>query len=380
MLGSYNPYKRQFSQILKYANLAQRAAKYMNIGGRRVIPDLRRAINTPLPIGRYRRGRPQPRISMNLSNSSAPSYTRTLTRRKKKRSRRDKRASLRKAKLNRKIRKIAQSQPPMGRVLVNTKKTAGTISNGINECSYNIVGAATSTTPEQWVIGDKAELQGLIDNEYTIVTAAGAEETTDLSVTNSNVVLHWKQFGKLDLVNNYAYPVEVVVYHLAVRVPYSGENPKTWTEEGLTNLNVTSSSTNICYYARHSRSLLKMHKVEKASVAVIKPGEHATYFIKTSGRVDKNSIMDSNYPSSNRNTKWFLVRMQGSIGHNLEVGVPDDDVGYTAGKLDCVFTRKSVFRHEGMRQVTTFKTLTSLGNAEEIALTRAPKAEEDVDL
>ena len=297
-----------------------------------------------------------PSMTGSLQGTSAPV---TVTNRRRKKKRKGKRKG--NLRFNRRIRKIVNQTPIRSVSQIKVTKISGVIGCGANQCSYND-SIADDINEAALRVANKTSLTGLCDNEFQIVNAAGTAETYNLTSLENNGRLNYHITGMLDMVNNYNFPAHCTVYHCVVKRggTTAAVAPVEMIIEGLGDRDVSNPSSNICYYANHSKLFQEKYKVVKQESIVIQPGEHAKYWLNTGKRyIDIRSLQDNAVENIANRTQYLVVRMQGAIGHEESGGATTDDVGYLEAQLDCVFTTKARFSYSGFNQKQRYTTNTT---------------------
>lgn len=162
--------------------------------------------------------------------------------------------------------------------------------------------------------------------------------------------------------NNYEIPVICQIY---VVIPRSdtGILPMTMVHDGLTDLGVTGTPSQVMTYPSDSHIFRENWKIVRYKKAELKPGDslYCSYrpkpFVFDPSSVDTHTIEFQKHLGAH----VFILRIEGTLGH-------DDAAGYgrTAGGVDWENNRKVVLKYDGGLE---FERMTVLDTSEALSTT-----------
>lgn len=202
-----------------------------------------------------------------------------------------------------------QVKSGMGELVYKYRESSRVVCS-TNQCAYgNWAGNST-------VIDELALAQLRFYNPST----PGTYITSDLTSGTQSKSAQMQVYGSITLRNNYAVPTKVSLY---VCVPKSDTSttPITAITDGLTDLGVTSPSTEIMTFPTESRLFNDIYKVSSSKTLELRAGKEMTISHSTATYTYDPSIVDTHSQIYQKKLQAFvfLVRVHGVLAHDTSV-------------------------------------------------------------
>jgi len=212
-------------------------------------------------------------------------------------------------KLAKQVRHLQKQVNANTSTLKYKSKVFGSVKASANQCAYIAYSITTSSL--------ETVLQNL---RYFDPSAPGTYKTVDFTTGTQSKSVEAQFYSKIELRNNYKVPVIVDVYCV---VPKQDTNitPDTAVSNGLTDLGISSASTEVQCFPTESPQFRDLYKIVKHSQVELQPNLAET-FSWSSDRFDYDpSIVDSHnqtFQKEMRSQSW-LIRVMGIVAHDSSV-------------------------------------------------------------
>lgn len=246
-----------------------------------------------------------------------------------------------KADLAKKVKKIEQ-QMKVAMGTLNYKYISSTyLRSSQNACAYTDVLPVTTGLIEANILPYL---------KYFNPSTPGTLITTDFTsgIFSKEVLLNI--YASILLRNNYHVPCVCDVYLCGVKND-TDVAPSTYVTDGLTDIGLSSPSTNIVGYPTMSDSFMDNYKIVKHSKIKLKAGEEAHLSHNTGKFTYNPQLVDIHNLSYQKEYKSFvyLVRVQGVVGHD---NTTSTQIGVLAAGVDMLLKLNATVEYNAGADIT----------------------------
>lgn len=308
------PYRRQYSRAERFAGHA--------LAGAALASGVRRVYDTAKAIKSAVSG---------LGNGAKPPGTKVYKTKKVKAKRKPKTKG---QKLAKQVRHLQKQVNANTSILKYKARSFGTVKAAANQCAYASYPLSTSS------------LESVLQNlRYFDPSAPGTYKTVDFTAGTQSKSVEVQFYSKIDIRNNYKVPVIVDVYCVTAKQDTSIA-PDAAVTNGLTDLGISSPSTEVQCFPTESPQFQDLWKIAKHSQIELQPNLATTLKWSCDPFSYDPSVVDSHnltFQKEMRSMCW-LIRVMGVMAHDSSVTT---EIGQAPCGVDVMNNRIFTIKYPG---------------------------------